>query len=788
VDAQKRIKRVVSTLIASSAAALAVAVLLAFLSRNAYAKHTIYVDADHIISEMGGGDQLFNFIQEIRDTSIDGMTQIVLAAPVCDTDMTAWTEHIANPVFGQGVDGGPKAYYPSVLHSPTAFDGHGERAYYKMWFGTSGGKTGYAISEDGLNWITVTVPLTEISGYHAHVLYDADQFGENGNAPYYKMWYWDVNNSINYATSQDGIEWENYAGNPVITNALGLGSAPVYDANVIYNSDGMPANYEAWIDNNGKLYYITSTDGITWTGDNEALLTDRADWEASTYSRVSVLKQGGVYHMWYGGSSAGGGNHGIGYAVSSDGQHWVKSVHNPILHKDDGSAWRNSRTYTPRVLYSASRFDGHGSPEHYKMWFTGKDAADGNYAIGYATLNPVSLSIADMSGSGQNSTVGSALSQPFVVGLRDACDEPVSDVIVTLAISGTPAGAAGQSLSVLTGTTNASGQVFTTLTLGDKPGVYTVTADSMGVLGMPTTFTATASLLCTCQGDAYEGDDVPVQVTPLQVGYAYRQTRDFCDDAADWITFTARVNNVYTITTSSWGQRADTLLALFDTDGRTLLAANDDYEGTADYSSRIVWQAPADGVYYVRTTNQTRLTGCNTNYAVWIERQEVSSIYLPIVARNYSTVAVAKPDAVFYPMGVISHTCPDDYESDDTWQQARAVETGIVQAHSFDSNPEHYVADKDVVWFDASIGRTITFTVASITNTQTLLELYNEHGAALDVTGTTRLVWTPTTDGRHYLSVSSLTTTFGCADTVGYNLLAETSPLSIIYLPLVIKD
>jgi hypothetical protein len=420
--------------------------------------------------------------------------QVAFTGNPCQADLTAWTEYDDNPIFGEGVYNGPKAYYPAVLYSPTAFDGHGDESHYKMWFGTSSSKTGYAISDDGLDWVTITVPVTNINGYHAHVLYDANQFNGHGDAAYYKMWYWDAANSINYATSNNGMDWVNYPNNPVITNTLGWKSAPVYDAYVIYNNDGNPAYYEAWIDNNGKFYYITSTNGIDWTGDNRELLTDRESWEAVTYSRASVLKQDGDYHMWYGGASEGGGNHGIGYAVSTDGRHWIKSQDNPIFHRSDGESWRDNRTYTPRVLYSAARFDGHGTPEQYKMWFTGKDEAEGNYTIGYATLNPVSLSPADTSGSGQSGPINNPLSQPFVVGLRDGCGAPASGITVTFAISDTPTGANGQSLTTLSGTTNANGQISSTLTLGNKLGVYTVTADATNVHGMPAIFTATASL------------------------------------------------------------------------------------------------------------------------------------------------------------------------------------------------------------------------------------------------------------------------------------------------------
>ncbi len=418
-------------------------------------------------------------------------TPVSFTAPACGADLTQWTEYTAHPIFGQGA-GGPKAYYPSVLYSSTQFDGHGDAAYYKMWFGTESSKTGYATSNDGLTWITQTLPLTDINGYHAFVLYDAAQFGGHGDAAYYKMWYWDASNSVNYATSSDGVNWANYPGNPVITNALGWKSAPVYDANVIYNSDGNPAYYEAWIDNNGKFYYITSTDGITWTGDNQEFLTDRQSWESVTYSRLSVLKQDGVYHMWYGGASGGGGNQGIGYAVSIDGKNWAKSVDNPIFYKDDGPSWRDERTYTPRVLYDANRFGGHGSPEQYKMWFTGRQLSSGNYAIGYAAINPV-LAFST-SGSGQSGVVSTTLSQPFVVELRDSCNTPVSQVAVSFAISDTPPGATGPSLSVISGTTNSAGQISTTLRLGSLTGTYTVLAAAGGVTNLPTIFTATATM------------------------------------------------------------------------------------------------------------------------------------------------------------------------------------------------------------------------------------------------------------------------------------------------------
>jgi len=238
--------------------------------------------------------------------------------------------------------------------------------------------------------------------------------------------------------------------------------------------------------------------------------------------------------------------------------------------------------------------------------------------------------------------------------------------------------------------------------------------------GTPNVHTATIlASVCICPSDGYEGDDFAAQAIGLNMGGP--QPHDFCDDAIDWTTFTVQAGSVYTITTSSWGQRADTFLALFDTDASTLLAANDDYDGApeTDYSSRIVWQAPADGDYYVRTTNRAGLTGCATDYDLLIEEQaqqepEMVFIYLPIVMRDYGGGSATVEGADIrldqasgndvHPMGVINHTCPDDYETDDTLEQAHAIEADKVQVHSFDSDTGHYAADKDSVWFDVSAG------------------------------------------------------------------------------------
>jgi hypothetical protein len=173
---------------------------------------------------------------------------------------------------------------------------------------------------------------------------------------------------------------------------------------------------------------------------------------------------------------------------------------------------------------------------------------------------------------------------------------------------------------------------------------------------------------------------------------------------------------------------------------------------------------------------------------VWIDVQEEFFQFLPVVTQMYTPSGVTSLNSPESPDGIINHVCPDVFEVDDTWQLAHAIDPGLVQTHSFDSNPAGFAADKDFVWFDAKAGRTVTFTVAPAINTVTLLELYNKKGDALDVTAATDLVWTPDEDGRHFLSVSPMSTTYGCTDEVGYGLLMDTIPSFDIFLPLVGKD
>ncbi|MFC2083124.1 hypothetical protein ACFLSG_03700 [Candidatus Bipolaricaulota bacterium] len=322
-----------------------------------------------------------------------------------------WIEDTGNPIFGEGV-GGPKAYYPYVIYDKAGFSGHGTPALYKMWYGTSGSQTGLTTSSDGISWTNQGVVLS--AGYHTTVKYDPSGFsgsGPNVSTMYYRAWYWNPSalysvDALGYAESADGETWVN-------VQSCKNGAVPIVSSGDPWWNRGSYGPCDVLINpsatNTGTdwvftLYYDGTTggteaigvgfssDGITWSGydpDSDGKANPvlagtnvAGDWDRSYVSRATILQADGGYEMWYSGGD-GAVNHGIGYATSSDGLNWTRDD-NPIFHKSDGVAWRDSRTYCPSVL---SLNGG------YVMWFSGKDTAAGDYSIGRATLASPTLPV-----------------------------------------------------------------------------------------------------------------------------------------------------------------------------------------------------------------------------------------------------------------------------------------------------------------------------------------------------------------------------------------------------------
>lgn len=125
--------------------------------------------------------------------------------------------------------------------------------------------------------------------------------------------------------------------------------------------------------------------------------------------------------------------------------------------------------------------------------------------------------------------------------------------------------------------------------------------------------------------DSYEPDDTPAQaaVIPTDGTHQIHNFHDAGDE--DWIAFTATAGTIHTLETGKLGLTSDTILHLYDTDGTTELADDDDGADEA-LASRIIWNAPSSGTYFVRVHHFNRNTyGDETRYEVWISACSLSA-------------------------------------------------------------------------------------------------------------------------------------------------------------------
>lgn len=134
--------------------------------------------------------------------------------------------------------------------------------------------------------------------------------------------------------------------------------------------------------------------------------------------------------------------------------------------------------------------------------------------------------------------------------------------------------------------------------------------------------------ICAVSADAYESDNAAYSASLFELN-GYPQIHNIhAEGDEDWIRFVAQSGVTYTLTTGNMGRHADTVLELYDVDGSTLLAANDDCPDRWP-ASCLDWQAPGDGTYYVRINHWDPWAyGCTTKYGLSITSNESPSLAL----------------------------------------------------------------------------------------------------------------------------------------------------------------
>ena len=211
---------------------------------------------------------------------------------------------------------------------------------YYMWYtGESkknclDGYIGYAWSKDGINWIKHPDPVLKpgkdddwdaLYISTPKVMFDVHLPDKKGKQ--FHMWYTGVPDQmprihrVGYATSDDGIHWKKFEGNPV----MNIGKPGSWDSRwvvastIIFNGASFEMWYYGFNDVMQGIGYATSKDGVNWNKYHGNPIIEAGElgaWDSwyATYGQVESIGDS-VYRMWYCGNNHTGEN--FGYATTS---------------------------------------------------------------------------------------------------------------------------------------------------------------------------------------------------------------------------------------------------------------------------------------------------------------------------------------------------------------------------------------------------------------------------------------------------------------------------------------
>lgn len=154
----------------------------------------------------------------------------------------------------------------------------------------------------------------------------------------YKMWYVGLDyagngrGNILYAFSDDGINWTHYNNNPVMMpgNYYSWDSQNVQPGAILKENGVFKMYYSGFSDVNSHWYIglATSIDGINWRKYPNPIITPSNFWEYQMVAS-SIVKYNNLYFLYYTGRNWP--YYAVGLASSTDGINFSKFSGNPIL-------------------------------------------------------------------------------------------------------------------------------------------------------------------------------------------------------------------------------------------------------------------------------------------------------------------------------------------------------------------------------------------------------------------------------------------------------------------------
>jgi hypothetical protein len=206
----------------------------------------------------------------------------------------------------------------------------------------------------------------------------------------------------------------------------------------------------------------------------------------------------------------------------------------------------------------------------------------------------------------------------------------------------------------------------------------------------------------TCSWDAYEDDDDPASAKPIALDEV--QSRNYCDDSIDWVSFTPAADGTYVASSTS-----SIYLELYASDGTTKLTPHD-----TNMYSRLSWMATAGTQYYLK---------------------------------NYGGTGA-------YQLTVFQCT-PDAYEDDDSPGAAKTITVGQSQTRNLCED------NQDWAQFSAVSGA--SYTIKATNGVNLWLELFNTDGSTHlaygslgsgQTKGMSVITWTAPSTGTYFIKTS----------------------------------
>ena len=306
---------------------------------------------------------------------------LIQPLPLAHADQQEWSKYSKNPILTPT----PGSWDQDFTIAPRVlYDGK----MFRMWYlGGHSGSTaiGYATSLDGVSWTKYPTPVLT---HGPPGSFDSSQLGLGSvlqkNESFFLMWYGGsnhvsfLNGAIGLATSQDGINWVKYDGNPVLRSTpidqLVLASPFVVRLNNTYNM-WYTGKSQADPSQTTRILYAISYDGIKWTKWPHPVFSPSTvpdTWDSGAVYSASAFYDGKNFGLWYTALNESYQSPRIGFATSPDGATWTRS--GLLLDVGEPGSWDSGGVEQPCMLI------GYG----YTLYYDGFSSVGGSIGIAWA--------------------------------------------------------------------------------------------------------------------------------------------------------------------------------------------------------------------------------------------------------------------------------------------------------------------------------------------------------------------------------------------------------------------